>query len=104
MFLTKQETADYLNISKKQVERLCKDESFPCPYSFGKKAYRFNKDEIDNWIKTRKAPASTDVKVIPMSKIAKKKPLKTLDTKGIKDFLQNHHNRGGLTNGTAATI
>jgi len=102
-YLTIQETADYLNVSKKQVERLCEYEGFPCPYSFGKKAYRFDRSEIDKWIKTRKTSISNSIKVIPVSIKPKSKKRKIIDTKELNNFLDNHQDRG-LPDGSAAII
>ena len=104
MFLTFQETADYLNISKKQIERLCKSEGFPSPYSFGKKAYRFNRSEIDQWIKTRKTSNIKDIKVIPVFTKPKSKKINLLDTKELNSFLDNYQNREGLLDGTTRLI
>lgn len=104
MFLTIPETAEYLNVSTKQIYRLCKKEDFPNPYSFGKKAYRFKRSEVDLWINTRKTSITNDIQVIPTAAKSNSKKKHKLNSNILNDFLDNKQNRGGLLNGTTNSI
>lgn len=52
--ITADEIADRLKLSKRQVaERICYEPDFPAAYRFGRKLRRWNRDEVEAWIRSR---------------------------------------------------
>lgn len=102
MFLTIADTAEYLNISKSQVRNLISNEpSFPKIFSFGNKAFRIDKSDLDKWVKTRKVNLDTQVDLSSVSYGRPKKKVKKVD---LKEVLENYDFNEGLLDGTTATI
>lgn len=53
--ITAEEIADLLCISRRQVaERICYEPDFPPAYQFGRKLRRWNRDEVEDWIRSRR--------------------------------------------------
>lgn len=59
--ITADEIADRLKLSKRQVaERICYEPDFPAAYRFGRKLRRWNRDEVEAWIRSRKHQVAGD--------------------------------------------
>ena len=53
-FITVQETADRLSVSRATLDRMVARNDFPPPYQFSDRTLRFNSNEVDNWIAMRR--------------------------------------------------
>lgn len=49
-FITVQETADRMSVSRATLDRLVARGEFPQPFQFSDRTLRFDRDEVEGWI------------------------------------------------------